>query len=278
MIDVAPAAKAAPIVKWAGGKTRLLPELAKRVPKKFGRYYEPFVGGAALFFHLAPPRAMLTDTNRDLIRMYITVRDDVDVLIRRLKRYAAAHDERHYYTTREKWNGGFSSGMTRAAAFIYLNKTCFNGLWRVNSSGEFNVPMGNYTDPTICDSNGLRAASIALARTRLGCTDYRDAVSEAERGDFVYFDSPYAPIDSTSNFTSYTPGGFNADNQRELADVARNLLGRGVHVMLSNSDTPLTRKLYRGFKIERVKCGRSINSNAEKRGEVNELIITGKKQ
>ena len=248
----------------------------KRAPKKYGRYFEPFAGGAALFFHLAPTRAVLTDTNHDLIKMYASVSTDVGGVIRQLRRHAGAHGKRHYYTTREIWNNGTLRGTARAAAFIYLNRTCFNGLWRVNAAGKFNVPMGDYANPTICDAAALRAASTALTHTELYCVDYREAITDAERGDFIYFDPPYAPLTKSASFTRYTPGGFNADNQRELADTARELAARGVHVMLSNSDTPFTRKLYRGFKIDRVTCGRSINSNAKKRGKVNELIITGR--
>jgi len=276
VIDVAPTKQAAPIIKYVGGKTKLLPELVKRAPKKFGRYYEPFCGGAALFFHLAPGRAVLSDTNVDLIQLYATISNDVEGVIRQLRRLARDHDEGHYYATRDRWNKAKMSGTARAATFIYLNKTCFNGLWRVNAAGEFNVPMGRYENPTICNPDALRAAATALASTEVCLVDYREAVADAERGDFVYCDPPYAPASATSNFTSYTAGGFSADNQRELAELARTLVDRGVHVMLSNSDTPFTRKLYRGFTISRVTCGRSINSNAEKRGAVNELIITGR--
>ena len=268
---------AAPVLKWVGGKTKLLDELRARMPARFGRYYEPFCGGAALFFRVAPARAVLADSNADLIALYGAVRGDVDAVIRRLQHHRAAHDEAHYYATRARWNERDAawSAADRAAAFIYLNKTCFNGLWRVNRAGAFNVPIGRYTDPPICVPDALRAAHAALARAELRCGDYRAAVADAERGDFVYFDPPYDPVAPTANFTSYTADAFGPDDQRELADTARALAARGVRVMVSNSDTPFVRSLYRGMKIDRVKCARAINSNAAKRGDVDEVIVTG---
>ena len=268
---------AAPVVKWVGGKTKLLPELLARVPERFGRYYEPFAGGAALFFRLAPRRAVLADSNADLIGLYGALATDVAGVIRRLQHHRDAHDERHYYATRAKWNDRDASwpAAERAAAFVYLNKTCFNGLWRVNRSGDFNVPIGRYTDPPICVPEALRAASAVLSRAELRNTDYRAAVADAEPGDFVYFDPPYDPVTTTANFTSYTAVAFDADDQRALADCARDLVARGCRVMLSNSDTPFIRSIYKGLKIERVKCARAINSNASKRGEVDEVLITG---
>jgi DNA adenine methylase len=268
---------AAPVVKWVGGKTKLLDELLARMPARFGRYFEPFCGGAALFFRVAPARAVLADSNADLIGLYGALRGDVDAVIRRLQHHRAAHDEAHYYAMRERWNDRDRtwSSAERAAAFIYLNKTCFNGLWRVNRAGAFNVPIGRYTDPPICVPDALHAAHAVLARAELRCADYRTAVADAERGDFVYFDPPYDPVTTTSSFTSYTADAFGADDQRELAQTARELVARGCRVMLSNSDTPFVRSLYKGFTIDRVKCARAINSNAAKRGEVDEVIVVG---
>jgi DNA adenine methylase len=268
---------ASPIVKWVGGKTKLLGELIARMPAHHGRYYEPFVGGGALFFRVAPERAVLADVNSDLVGLYTAVSTDVGAVIRRLQAHRDAHDERHYYNIRARWNDPEISWSQadRAAAFIYLNKTCFNGLWRVNRAGDFNVPIGRYTDPPICVPEALRAAQAALSRADLRCCDYRAAVRDAERGDFVYFDPPYDPVSTTANFTSYSASAFGADDQRALADTARMLVTRGCHVMLSNSDTPFIRTLYRGFKIDRVKCARAINSNASRRGEVDEVIVTG---
>ncbi|HTR53782.1 MAG TPA: DNA adenine methylase [Kofleriaceae bacterium] len=268
---------ASPVVKWVGGKTKLLDELLGRVPNFPGRYFEPFAGGAALFFRLRPRQAVLADCNADLIGLYRALARDVEAVIRRLDQHRAAHAERHYYEMRARWNDRDVAwpAAERAAAFIYLNKTCFNGLWRVNRAGDFNVPIGRYTDPPICVPDALRAAAEVLARAKLRCADYRMAVADARAGDFVYFDPPYDPVAPTANFTSYTAGAFGPDDQRELAATARELVARGCRVMLSNSDTPFIRSLYRGdFRIERVKCPRAINSNAAKRGDVDELVIT----
>jgi DNA adenine methylase len=260
-----------------GGKTKLLPELVARAPERFDRYYEPFAGGAALFFRLAPRRAVLADSNADLIALYTAIASDAGAVIRRLEEHRAAHCEAHYYATRARWNEHHATWpeAERAAAFIYLNKTCFNGLWRVNRAGDFNVPIGRYTDPPICVPDALRAAQNVLARAQLRHADYKAAVADMKPNDFVYFDPPYDPVTTTSNFTSYTAGAFSPDDQRDLARVARELVARGCMVMLSNSDTPFVRGLYKGFRVERVRCPRAINSNAAKRGDVDELIITG---
>lgn len=268
---------AAPVIKWVGGKTRLLPELTRRLPTTFGRYFEPFAGGAALFFRVAPQRAVLSDFNPDLVGLYTTIRRDVAGVIKQLERHRTLHSEAHYYDVRTRWNDREIEWSTaeRAATFIYLNKTCFNGLWRVNRAGAFNVPIGRYTDPPICVPDALQAAARVLAQADLRCGDYRDAVVDAARGDFLYFDPPYDPLTPTSSFTSYTTSAFGPDQQRELAETARALVRRGCRVMLSNSDTPLVRSIYKGFTIDRVKCSRAINSNAAKRGDVDEVIVTG---
>jgi DNA adenine methylase len=278
--DVRPALPdpvASPVIKWVGGKTKLLPALTARMPDRFERYYEPFCGGAALFFRVAPARAVLADSNPDLIGLYTCLTRDVAGVIRKLEHHRTAHSEAHYYATRTRWNDRELSWTSadRAATFIYLNKTCFNGLWRVNRSGAFNVPIGRYTDPPICVPDALRAASSLLHRATLRCSDYQTAVADAHRGDFIYFDPPYDPVTSTANFTSYTAGAFGHDDQRALADTARALVARGCRVMLSNSDTSFIRSIYKGFQIDRVKCSRAINSNASKRGEVDEVIVTG---
>ncbi len=268
---------AAPVIKWVGGKTKLLPELLARMPDKHERYYEPFAGGAALFFRVAPASAVLNDYNPDLINLYKVLGGDVAAVIKRLEYHRDHHSESHYYKVRERWNDRELEWATadRAATFIYLNKTCFNGLWRVNRAGDFNLPIGRYTDPPICVPEALRAAHRLLARAELRNGDYRAAVEDAKRGDFVYFDPPYDPVTTTSNFTSYTNSTFGHDQQRELADTARKLVARGCKVMLSNSDTPFIRSLYKRFTIARVMCSRAINSNASKRGEVAEVIVTG---
>jgi DNA adenine methylase len=273
----APASLASPIVKWVGGKTRLLPEIAARMPRTYGRYFEPFAGGAAVFFSMSPRAATISDRNADLVATYRTVATDVEGVIRRLAIHRDAHDEKHYYTTRARWNDKDVawSPLDRAAAFIYLNRTCYNGLYRVNRSGGFNVPMGRYKNPPICDAPGLRAASAALARATELCGDYRAAVADARPGDLVYFDPPYDPLTPTANFVSYTADAFGPDDQRALATLAHELAERGVGVVLSNSDTPFVRSLYRGLRIDRVRCARAINCNAEKRGDVDEVLVLG---
>jgi DNA adenine methylase len=268
---------ASPIVKWVGGKTRLLPEIAARLPRSYGRYFEPFAGGAAVYFHLAPHAAVLADRNADLIATYRAVAADPEGVIRQLAIHREAHGEQHYYATRARWNDRELkwTSLDRAATFIYLNRTCYNGLYRVNRAGGFNVPMGRYKNPLICDADGLRAASRALARTTLRNTDYRDAVADAVAGDLVYFDPPYDPVTTTANFVSYTADAFGPDDQRALAALARDLVGRGVAVVLSNSDTPFIRSLYKGLRIDRVRCARAINCNADRRGDVDEVLVLG---
>jgi DNA adenine methylase len=291
MATRAATALARPIVKWAGGKTRLLPELIRRVPKRYGSYIEPFVGGGALFFALANrpwvggPRDLIGDTNPDLMDMYMSIRGDVS----RVRRMLGALQDQHwkrpgktYLAAKKEWNEddgplGGERLARRAALFIYLNRTCYNGLWRVNRDGLFNVPMGRYTKPRICDVDTLVAASRALSHVRLRYARFEDSLSEARPGDFVYCDPPYAPSSKTAFFRSYTRDGFDEKDHAELAVMARGLIKRGVMVMLSNSDTPLIRELYRNrvFRVERVFAPRPINSKGSRRGKVAELIITG---
>jgi DNA adenine methylase len=270
---------ASPIVKWAGGKSKLLPELIARLPATWNRYYEPFVGGAALFFKIAPERAVLGDVNADLIAMYRGVADELPAVTRLLRVHQRRYSADHFYRTRTLWNTRRASWTlaARASSFIFLNRACFNGLWRVNRAGEFNVPFGRYTNPPICMPEVLGAAHTALQHAELRAGDYRATLRDAKRGDFVYLDSPYAPVSATSSFTSYASGGFGENDQRELAATARALVARGCHVLLTNSDTPLVRSLYAGFQLDRVKCPRSINSDASARGNVDELIIYWKR-
>lgn len=270
---------ATPVIKYVGGKTRLLPELLARLPATYGRYYEPFCGGAALFFKLAPTRAVLGDMNPELMNLYrVLAHGDVETLIMFLRWHDEYHrkdPKGHYYLVRNEWNSSTTwSDLQRAAAFVYLNKTCFNGLWRVNADGGFNVPMGAYKNPTICNPDALRAAARALKHVELRQGHFEQTTRDAVAGDLVYFDPPYVPLTATSSFTSYTADGFDMHDQRALADHARELAERGVHVVLSNSDTPLVRELYAGFQLDVVQCGRAINSNASKRGAISELIIT----
>lgn len=263
----APAAR--PVVKWVGGKTKLLPELLARVPERFGRYFEPFAGGAAMFFRLAPDRAVLGDANQDLIAMYRELGQHPNAVIDLLKLHEQWHGKKHYDEVRDVFNARSSTAAWNASALLYLNKTCFNGLWRVNASGEFNVPIGDYDEPNICDEHALRAAARLLARAELRSGSYEATVADAQAGDFAYLDPPY---DDT--FTSYTSDGFGHDEQAALATTARDLVAHGVHVMLSNSDTPLIRALYDGFTVERVSGSRSVSARGERRGSVEELLIT----
>jgi DNA adenine methylase len=266
-----------PILKWAGGKSRLLDQLVAHVPARFGRYFEPFVGGAALFFRLRPERATLSDLNPDLINVYRSVAFDLDAVKRRLAVHQTKHTETYYYEMRTRWNqaGAIADGADRAAAFIYLNKTCYNGLWRVNSKGEFNVPVGRYDDPSILDPANLAAAGKVLARAELHVRSYTAVADAAEAGDFVYFDPPYQPVSETARFVSYTSASFGENDQRALADLVHGLARRGVHVMVSNSDTPLIRDIYRGLVQHQVLCARAINSRASARGPARELVIVG---
>jgi len=264
-----------PIVKWVGGKTKLLDELTARAPKPYRRYFEPFLGGGALFFRLRPPAAVLSDRNEALIECYRAVRDEVDDVIHALARHRTRHGRDYYYQVREAWNAGMreATGAERAATFVYLNKTCYNGLWRVNSRGAFNVPMGRYERPSILDAAALRIAARALHGHDLHARSFEAIVDEAGAGDFVYFDPPYVPAGETADFTSYTPGRFGLREQQRLAEAFRELADRGCAVMLSNSDTPIVRRLYAGFRIDRVWCARAVNSRADRRGEVAEVIV-----
>jgi len=273
---------ARPFVKWAGGKTALLPEILERLPEKIGTYYEPFIGAGAVFFALAAEKrfkyATIGDANRDLIRTYLAISRDVAEVVHFLEKHV--YEEKHYYAMRAK-DPEKMPFAAAAARFIYLNKTCFNGLYRVNRKGQFNVPFGDYVNPTICDDANLCAVASALRSVKLtvGAHDFEALIDNGEprRGDAVYFDPPYAPVSKTSNFTAYAKGGFGDSEQERLRDCFARLDKKGVHVLLSNSDTPLVRKLYKGFKIEKVQVRRAINSKAAKRGEVGELLISGKR-
>ena len=281
-----------PIVKWVGGKGRLVPELVKRMPPTYNRYYEPFMGGGALFFHQAPPVAVIGDANKDLFNLYTQVKSDhVERVITIVKGLEAAWQSQTlpqrgklYRSTVELWNSGSGGAEGRAATFLFLNRTCFNGLWRVNSKGHFNVPMGDYPrDHVICDASKLRHAHLVLQRATIRCGDYWRTCGGAYGGDFVYFDPPYDPVSASANFTSYTKDGFGREAQDLLAHRASDLAAAGVHVMLSNADTPYIRSLYRGFKrrgkpvftLHKVQAARALNANTQKRGKVGELIITG---
>lgn len=264
--------KAAPFLKWAGSKRYLLPEILPRLPTKINTYFEPFVGGGAVFFALAADKrfkhAVLGDSSEELVGTYYVLRDSVDDVVQQLKVHSRKHSEKYFYEVRAQPRS--------AARMIYLNRTCFNGLYRVNRKGQFNVPFGRYTNPKICDEENLRAVSATLRSVGLLLGDFERSTIRARRGDAVYFDPPYAPVSETANFTAYTAGGFGPADQERLRDVAKKLIDRGVHVLLSNSDTPFVRKLYKGFKIEKVEAPRRVNSKGGKRGNVGELLISGR--
>ncbi len=268
-----------PMLKWVGGKGQLLPTLSKLITHKSRVYFEPFVGGGAVFFRFAErkrfQRAVLNDTNAELINCYEVVRDQPANLIKRLDTYKADpcwNTQEYFLQVRASEP---AEPLERAARMIYLNRTCFNGLYRVNRAGKFNTPFGRYANPTLYDKDTLRACSEALnefATLRLG--DYATAVADAKAGDIVYFDPPYVPISATSNFTSYA-GQFGPDEQRALAQLFRELVERGVFVVESNSDAPLVRELYEGFDLHVVGAKRNVNSKGDRRGTVNELVIVG---
>ncbi len=260
-----------PFLKWAGGKGQLLDQLRPLLPGRFRRYFEPFAGGAALFFALRPARAVLADVNEELIDCYLATRDHVDAVIEALGHYRYGAED--YYRARAVDRTTLPLA-ERAARTIYLNKTGYNGLYRVNRAGKFNVPMGRYTNPLLCDAGNLRACSMALQGVDLRVDDFEDIASRARSNDFVYFDPPYVPVSDSADFTSYVPGGFGAAQQRRLAAVFAGLARRGVYAMLSNSDTPTVRELYRGFRIDPVLAARFINSRGSKRGKVGEVVVS----
>ena len=268
--------EAAPFVKWAGGKGRLLSQLRPLLPPGVDRmrHVEPFVGGGAFFFARGPERALLADVNEALIATYHAVRDDFERVADALDALARRHSKEHYYRVRDRYNRGRQmASSSRAAMFIYLNKTCFNGLHRVNRRGEFNVPVGAYKRPKILDAAGLRRASDLLQNVEIRCASFESLLEKAKPGDFVYFDPPYAPVSETASFTAYARDGFSPDDQVRLHDVYRVLDRRGCKLMLSNSDVPFIRELYRHYRVDRVAAPRAINCNAQKRGRVTELVV-----
>ena len=275
---------AKPFLKWAGGKSRLLPQFEPLFPKRFDDYYEPFVGSAAVYFHLCNLKsagglnqsmtgARLSDSNSELINCYITLRDHINELVELLFEHKKKHSKQYYYRIRGQDPKSLSH-LQRAARLIYLNKTCFNGLYRVNSKGEFNVPIGSYKNPAIADPKTLVKAHLALQGVHLSTSKFSEVLQHAKAGDFVYFDPPYHPVSITSNFTSYTNEEFGERQQSELRDVVRELTTRGCMVMVSNSDAPFVWKLYGDFRQRHVHASRLINSNSDGRGKITELVIT----
>ena len=265
-------ARPRPFLKWAGGKRQLLEAIDRLRPSTFGTYHEPFVGGGALFFHLEPARAFLSDTNERLVRTYRGVQSQVERVIAGLSE--APHDLAYFEAQRARLIDE-EDDVEVAAWMIYLNKTGFNGLYRVNARNVFNVPFGRYTRPRVCDAPNLRACSAALAGSSVERREFDITLERARPGDFVYFDPPYVPLSSSSSFTAYTAGGFGPEEHRRLRDVALALKQRGVHVLLSNSSAPLVRELYAGgdFELVEVQASRAVNSKGDARGKVCELLI-----
>ena len=272
--------KVKPFVKWAGGKRQIIDKLKKYMPKKFNTYYEPFVGGGAVLFELAPKRAVINDWNEELMIVY-RVMSDYDIyqkMCALLNKYERENSKEFYYKLRDKDKNKKSfarmSDYARAARTIYLNKTCFNGLYRVNSKNEFNVPYNGKDNINTYDGENLIAIHMYLTMNdiKIMNTDFEEAVETAEAGDFVYFDPPYDSINNS--FTSYTDTGFGKEEQERLADIFKELDKKGVYVMLSNCNTPFIQNLYKDYHIHVIEAKRSINAKGNKRGNVEEVIIT----
>jgi DNA adenine methylase len=268
-----PAAR--PFLKWVGGKSRMIDALLSRLPRNYNRYFEPFLGGGALFFALNPKDAVLSDANGELVLTYSVVRDQVDKLVEALGCHK--NNRRYFYKVRAMdRRGDFWTfpAVDRAARYIFLNKTCFNGLCRVNSEGQFNVPFGMYKNPKIVDEENLRACSQALKGREICALGFAEALELPKNGDFVYLDPPYIPLSVTSSFVSYAADGFDMGMQMALRDACRGLHQRGVQFMLTNSDTPLTRELYAEFEVESVPSPRSISADGTKRKPAKDVIVT----
>jgi len=267
--------KTKPFLKWAGGKRQLIEYLLQNMPKKYNRYFEPFIGGGALFFNIMPKNAYISDINPELINVYEVVRDNVEELIIDLKKHI--NDENYFYWIRNidrtdeynSWNK-----IKKASRLIYLNKTCFNGLYRMNSKGHFNVPFGFYKNPKIVDENNLRACSNLLKETEIVLGSFLEIETKVKEGDFVYFDPPYVPLNNTSSFTKYYKDDFDYDMQFELKELCDRITKKNVYFMLSNSNTDIVIKLYKNYTIKKIQANRAINCKGNKRGKVSELIIT----
>lgn len=271
-----------PILKWVGGKRQLLDSILPLLPKNPKLYVEPFVGGAAVLLAKHPKHALVNDYNAELINVYKIVRDEPDALLELLKEHARKNESdgsEYYYAIRAMdREPDFDSlnEIVRAARIIYLNKTCFNGLYRVNSSGQINSPYGRYKHPNIVNEPGIRALSRYLqGDIELRCGDYADVLSGLEKGAFVYFDPPYMPLSQSSSFTGYTEGGFSYEEQVRLRNECMKLRERGIRFVESNSDCDEIRELYSDFTIKTVQAKRAINSRGDKRGAVNEVLIVG---
>ena len=268
----------APVVKWVGGKRQLLNEIIPLLPKQIPSYCEPFLGGGAVLFAVQPTKAIVNDLNKDLITVYEVIRDDADALIESLKRHENTSE--YFYAIRDldRDRDTYSSlsNVEKASRLIYLNKTCFNGLFRVNSSGEFNSPFGRYKNPNIVNEPVIRAVSEYLNSGSITfySEDFAETLKRVEKGGFAYLDPPYDPVSSTASFTGYSKGGFDRDEQIRLKHCCDELTRRGVKFMLSNSATDFIKELYRDYNVAIVRAKRAINSDASKRGAIEEVLVT----
>ncbi|MFH1024633.1 MAG: DNA adenine methylase [Planctomycetota bacterium] len=267
--------RARPFLKWAGGKGQLLTQFSEYFPKSYSRYLEPFVGSGAVFFHLQPDRSFLADLNAELTNCYICIRDDVDAVIWNLQKHKENHSETYYYEVRT-WDTLKPKGPERAARLIYLNKTCFNGLYRVNGQGKFNVPIGCYSNPNILDEENLRAVSQVLQEVEIFNLPFDEFCRKfARKDDFVYFDPPYQPLSKTSSFTGYTKNSFSLDDQERLRDLYIELDDLGCKLMLSNSWCPEIAQLYKQYARTsyEVYAKRAINCQGARRAAIKEYVI-----
>lgn len=266
-----------PILKWAGGKRQLLPDILPLFPKNYRdlTYHEPFVGSGAVFFAVEPKSGTINDINQHLINFFKIVRNKPQELINKALEYE--YEKETYYALRDRFNEEPISDLERAALFLYFNKTGFNGLWRVNSKGKFNVPIGRYKNPTIVPEDKIRESSKLLGNTEILCTDFTYIIKAAKKGDLCYFDPPYEPVSETAYFTSYTAKGFDMNEQERLSDTCKKLDEKGVYFVLSNSHVKQIVDLYEdnlNFDLKVVQARRSINSKADKRGPINEVLVT----
>ena len=269
-----------PFVKWAGGKRQLIPILSKEFPQKYGTYYEPFLGGGAVLFHLLSEnpnqKCSVSDLNSDLVLAYVTIRDRVDELISSMKNHSKKYFENknsYYYKVRENEP---KEQIEKTSRLIFLNRTCFNGLYRVNSKGKFNVPLGRYSNPNIVNEENLRTISDILQSKKISikCRDFSSILDDVKKDDFVYFDPPYQPVSQTANFTSYTNRDFNLEDLKRLADLCNDLDSKGCKVVLSNSNTSEVKDMFgKSWNIKKIAANRAINSDSKKRTGHSELVI-----
>ena len=265
--------RAKPFLKWAGGKGNLIKYLKSFFPSNFNTYFEPFLGGGAIFFHLNPEKAMINDFNEELIDVYVEIKNNPEKLMIALDKLQPKVDDKDFfYSIRAKKTSRMST-LNRVCRTIFLNKTCFNGMYRVNSKGEFNVPKGSMKNPRLYNRENLVACSESLQETEIVSGDYKNVLKKVKKNDFVYLDPPYDPLSKTSSFTSYTKNDFGKDEQLELANLFEALNKKGAILMLNNSDTEYTRELYKNYRIEIIKAPRFVAAKGKSRKPVNELVV-----